>query len=142
MSSNDQLNVLLEILKSGYWYNRKVTDVLKPFGISHEQYNVLRILEYGYPETYSLKKIQKKLMNQTANTTRLVEKLKVKGYLTSAYSKSNRRTLEIKLTQSGQTLLNAMRIPLMEMYDRVTEHVNADESKMLLVALRKIRKSI
>ena len=83
-----KLIAILEILKSGYWYDKKVQTVLRPFGISHEQFNVLRILEHNHPRSFSLKEIQSRLMNQTANTTRLVEKLKLKKLVNSSYSKN------------------------------------------------------
>jgi DNA-binding MarR family transcriptional regulator len=109
---NHHLIAILEVLKTGYWYDKKVQSVLKPFGISHEQFNVLQILHHHHPRHFSLKEIQSRLMNKTPNTTRLVEKLRQKGYIESAYSTSNRRTLEISITEAGQELLKKIKKPL------------------------------
>jgi DNA-binding MarR family transcriptional regulator len=136
-----QLMAILEILKSGYWYDKKVESVLRPFGISHEQFNVLRILEHNHPRPYSLKEIQSRLMNQTANTTRLVEKLKLKKLVNSSYSKTNRRMLEISITESGINLLVKINTPLFELASQVDSVLNNKDAELLIKILRNFRKA-
>lgn len=135
----DSLIAILELLKTGYWYDRKVRLVLQPFEISHEQFNVLRILEHHRPRTFSLKEIQNRLMNKTANTTRLVEKLKLKGLISSNYSVENRRVLEIQITDPGLHLLKRIRKPLKKLGDKINTTLNPQDSKELTRILRKIR---
>jgi len=137
--TNVHLLAVLEIMKSGYWYDKKVQEILKPFGISHEQYNVLRILEHHHTRKFSLKEIQNRLMNKTANTTRLVEKLRVKDYVTSAYAETNRRTLQIELTGSGLKLLKQIRIPIMELGKQVNTVLNEKDAERLTKILRNFR---
>ena len=134
------LLAILEILKSGYMYDKKVQSVLKPFGISHEQFNVMRILEHNHPRLFSLKEIQSRLMNQTANTTRLVEKLKVKRLVNSSYSKTNRRKLEIGLTSNGLKLLQQIRKPLLDLGKQVENVLTEQDAKKLVKILRKFRR--
>ena len=136
---NVHLLAVLEIMKSGYWYDRKVQEVLKPFGISHEQYNVLRILEHHHPRNFSLKEIQNRLMNKTPNTTRLVEKLRVKGYVSCAYAETNRRTLKIGITKSGLNLQKRIHIPIMELGKQVSTVLNEKDAEKLAKILRKFR---
>jgi DNA-binding MarR family transcriptional regulator len=136
---NVHLLAVLEIMKSGYWYDKKVQEVLKPFGISHEQYNVLRILEHHHPRKFSLKEIQNRLMNKTANTTRLVEKLRVKSYVTSAYTETNRRTLQIGITKSGLNLQKRINIPIMELGKQVNNVLDEKDAERLAKILRKFR---
>ena len=134
-----QLIAVLELLKTGYWYDRKVREVLKPFDISHEQFNVLRILEHNHPKKFSLKEIQSRLMNKTDNTTRLVEKLRQRGLVKSAYSKTNRRMLEIGITAKGLELLIQIRKPLFELNDRVKEVMPQKDAEELMRILRRFR---
>lgn len=114
-------------------------EVLKPFGISHEQYNVLRILEYHHPRKFSVKEIQSRLMNKTSNTTRLVEKLRIKGYVSCAFAESNRRTLQIDITKSGIKLLKQIRIPIMDLGKQVSTVLNEKDTRTLTRILRKFR---
>ncbi len=133
------LLAVLEIMKSGYWYDKKVQEVLKPFGISHEQYNVLRILEHHHPRKFSLKEIQSRLMNKTPNATRLVEKLRIKGYVSCAYAETNRRTLQIDITKSGLKLMKQIRIPIMGLGNQVSSVLNEKDARTLTRILRKFR---
>lgn len=137
--ANVHLLAVLEILKSGYWYDKKVVEVLKPFGISHEQYNVLRVLEHHHPRKFSLKEIQNRLMNKTPNTTRLVEKLRVKGYVSSEYAETNRRMLQIDITKSGLKLLKQIHNPIMDLGAKVSTVLNEKDAKTLVRILRQFR---
>lgn len=139
ISQNARLMAVLELLRSGYWYDRKVRDVLKPFDISHEQFNVLRILEHNQSRSFSLKEIQSRLMNKTDNTTRLVEKLKQKGYVKSNYSKSNRRMLQIRITPSGILLLTKIQKPLSVLHEKVDSVLSNEDAEELVRILRGLR---
>ena len=133
------LLAILEILKSGYWYDKRVLTALKPFGISHEQYNVLRILEHNFPREYSLNEIQQRLMNKTSNTTRLVEKLRLKGYVISSYSETNRRMLQIGITQQGLDLMEKIYGPIMDLGNQVSTVLKEKDAESLIRILRKFR---
>ena len=78
-------------------------------------------------------------MNKTANTTRLVEKLRIKGYVTSAYAETNRRTLQIDITKPGLTLMNQIRIPIMELSNQVSTVLSEKDAEKLARILRKFR---
>ena len=134
----DHLIAIIELLKSGYWYDRKVRDVLKPFGISHEQFNVLKVLEYHHPRKFSLKEIQSRLMNKTSNATRLVEKLRLKELISSKQSE-DRRALEIKITRTGLQLVKKIEGPLFNLSDKIDSILSTGDAKKLIRILRKLR---
>ena len=134
-----QLIAILEILKSGYWYDKKVREVLKPFDISHEQFNVLRILEHNQLRKFSLKEIQSRLMNKTDNTTRLVEKLRQKGFVASAYSEANRRMLQIGITPDGMNLLKEISLPLLQLGEKVNSVLPDEDALEVTRILRNFR---
>ena len=78
-------------------------------------------------------------MNKTPNTTRLVEKLRIKGYVSSAYAETNRRTLQIGITKSGLNLQKQIHIPIMELGHQVSTVLNEKDSEKLAKILRKFR---
>jgi DNA-binding MarR family transcriptional regulator len=137
--SDIKLIALLELLIGGYWYGKEVQQLLKPFDISHEQFNILRILEHNTDHHFSLKEIQKRVMNKTANTTRLVEKLKKKRLITSEYSKTNRRMLEIAITPMGINLLGDIKDPLFQFVDRVKKNFTIKDAEDFIRIVHKIR---
>lgn len=139
--NDEKLAALLELLKGGFWYDKILQQELKPFGISHEQFNILRILEHNKDRKFSLKEIQSRIMNQTANTTRLLQKLKNKGLVKSEYCEHNRRKLEITITPRGLQLLTELREPFFNTIREVKARMSEQEAETLTKIIRKLRSS-
>jgi len=137
---SDQLIAIFEILKTGSWYEKKVALLLKPHDISHEQFNVLRILEHNCPRSFSLKEIQSRLLNKTANATRLVEKLKRKGYLSSQQLKSDRRALRIVISKKGLKATERIDLSLKDLIKSIRSTFSKKDSQEVVRILREIRK--
>ncbi len=80
-------------------------DILKPFEISVEQFNVLLILrgQNGKPANMCL--IQERMIAKTSNTTRIVDKLVAKDLVTREICPHNRRKMEVNITEKGLELL-------------------------------------
>ncbi|MFV5695215.1 MarR family winged helix-turn-helix transcriptional regulator [Flavobacterium sp. LB3P122] len=83
-------------------------EILKPYDISGEQYNVLRILrgQKGNPANMCL--IQERMLARTSNTTRLVDKLLLKKFVTRNVCSENRRKIEVQITQKGLDILTEL----------------------------------
>ncbi len=137
---SDQMVAIFEILKTASWYEKKIGQLLNPHGISHEQYNVLRILEYNKTRSFTLKEIQSRLLNKTANTTRLVEKLKQKGYLSTQQQESDRRALRIIITKKGLNALKEINKPIKELVKNINAIISIDDSREVMHILRHLRK--
>jgi len=134
-----RLITMLELLKSSYWYTRELKDLLKAFDISHEQFNILKILEHNQNRKFSLKEIQSRVMNKTENTTRLVEKLRQKGYIKSELSKRNRRTLEIQIEKKGLELLTQTKAAFSVLGKRLDKVITKKDADHLVRILRHLR---
>lgn len=78
--------------------NHRLNDVLKPFEISIQQFNVLRILRGQGGEPVSLEIVQGHMINHMSNTTRLIDKLIKKGYVRKSINKKNKRKIDITIT--------------------------------------------
>lgn len=86
----------------------KFHEILKPFDISREQYNVLRILrgQKGHPANMFV--IQERMLSKNSNTTRLIDKLLLKKYVTREVCPDNRRKIEVLITQKGLDILSEL----------------------------------
>ena len=116
-------------------------EILKPFDISNEQFNVLRILRGQENHILNMRSIQERMLAKTSNTTRLVDKLLLKNLVTRNICPSNRRKIEIKLTADGVNLLNELD-PKVERYDAsFSAKLTNVELQQLNYLLDKIRKS-
>ncbi|NNE02718.1 MAG: MarR family transcriptional regulator, partial [Eudoraea sp.] len=88
--------------------NEKITHVLKPFEVSPQQFNVLRILRGQGGKPANLSTLNERMVSKMSNTTRLVDKLLLKGYVDRIVCEANRRKVEISITDKGRTALKKM----------------------------------
>lgn len=93
------------LFTSGWLYNINAAR-LKPFDITPEQFNVLRILRGSHPKPMMLAEITGRMIDKSSNATRLVEKLRQKGLVKRELCKSNRRQVDIMITNKGLGLLS------------------------------------
>lgn len=81
---------------------------LKPLDVSLQQFNVLRILRGQKGKAANLSTLNERMVTKMSNTTRLVDKLIVKGYVKRTTCESNRRKVEIYITDTGHEALLKM----------------------------------
>lgn len=104
--------------------------ILKPFDLSPEQYNVLRILrgQNGVPTTVS--SIQDRMLNKMSNASRLVDKLKAKELVERRECPSDRRQVDILITEKGLQILNDLQVR-MEGFN--TQVINLTEEEVIIM---------
>ncbi|WP_299000859.1 MarR family winged helix-turn-helix transcriptional regulator [Flagellimonas sp. S174] len=88
--------------------NERMNAVLKPFEVSLQQFNVLRILRGQKGKPANLSTLNERMVTKMSNTTRLVDKLLTKGYVNRAVCETNRRKVEILITDLGMKALAKM----------------------------------
>lgn len=117
------------------------TEILKPYDLSNEQFNVLRILRGQQNYVLNMQSVQERMITKASNTTRLVDKLLLKEMVTRNVCTSNRRKIEIKLTAKGFDTLQALDSKV-ESYDQaISSKLNKAELSQLNLLLDKLRKS-
>ncbi len=92
------------LFTSSWLYNLNALR-FKPFDITPEQYNVLRILRGSHPKQLMLAEITARMIDKNSNATRLVEKLRQKGLVKREICADNRRQVDIFITDKGLSLL-------------------------------------
>jgi DNA-binding MarR family transcriptional regulator len=103
--SNQYEKAAINILFTGSWlYNLNVSR-LKKYDITPEQFNVLRILRGSSPKPMMLADITGRMIDRSSNATRLVEKLRQKGFVEREICEDNRRQVDISITSKGMSLL-------------------------------------
>jgi len=103
---NEFHKVAVNILFTSSWLYNKNAVYLKTFGITPEQFNVLRILRGSHPKALMLADITCRMIDKSSNATRLVEKLRVKALVKREICKGNRRQVDISITAKGLDLLS------------------------------------
>ncbi|MEJ2163571.1 MAG: MarR family transcriptional regulator [Robiginitalea sp.] len=85
-----------------------LAQALKPYDVSLQQFNVLRILRGQNNKPANLSTLNERMVSRMSNTTRLVDKLITKGFVDRKTCPENRRKVEIRLTESGRKALEKM----------------------------------
>ncbi len=134
-----QKKTVLNIAYSSICFKDGILMVLKPFDISIEQFNVLRILRGKHGNATNLQDIQDRMISKMSNTTRLVDKLILKGYVKRFVCKDNRRKVDIFITDEGLELLNRLDPIIDNKEHELTKNLDSSELETLNHLLTKLR---
>ncbi|WP_386809290.1 MarR family winged helix-turn-helix transcriptional regulator [Lutibacter holmesii] len=126
-------------MHTGNWMNEKFSDHLKKYGISIQQFQVLRSLKELKGAATDLQSIQAEMVSKNSNTTRLVEKLRLKGLITRNQNENNRRKVDIHITKEGLKLLKEIEIIHTAFENEIVSNLNPTEIIALNQLLEKIR---
>ena len=132
--------VILNITFTRNHLGDNFNDLLKPYEISSEQYNVLRILRGKKGEPVNMSDIQERMIAKNSNTTRLIDKLLVKNYVDRKICPDNRRKMEITITEKGLTVLSELDSKVIDHENSFAENLTANELKLFIQLIEKYRK--
>ena len=131
--------LVLNIIVTANYLSEKLAEILKPFEISSQQFNVLRILRGQKGKPANLSTIQERMVTKMSNTTRLVDKLVDKNLCERIVCPSNRRKIEIRITEQGLKLLEKLD-PLIEDHEHnIAKKLNEQEILSLNTKLNELR---
>ncbi|GEQ86208.1 MarR family transcriptional regulator [Patiriisocius marinistellae] len=133
--ANDKIKAMLNVMYTASWIQSKQNSFFKPFNISPQQYNVLRILR-GAGEPISVQTIKSRMLERAPNATRLMDKLCDKQLIERVACESDRRVVHIKITAQGQGLLTEIDTTKRE---DLLANLSLKEAKTLSDLLDKIR---
>lgn len=131
--------LVLNLIVTANHITENLAEALKPFGISNQQFNVLRILRGQKGKPANLSTIQERMVSKMSNTTRLVDKLVEKGLSERITCPSNRRKVEIRITEKGLALLKEIDPVIDEVENSFAGKINEKERKSLNTSLNELR---
>lgn len=117
--------------------NASLTAILKPFDVSIQQFNVLRILRGQKGKPANLQTLNERMVTKMSNTTRLVDKLILKGYVKRETCEANRRKIEIYITKKGEKELSSMDIAMDNNDKQIVQNFTEEELEYLNVLFDK-----
>ncbi|WP_412463726.1 MarR family winged helix-turn-helix transcriptional regulator [Flavobacterium mekongense] len=135
----DAKKVILNIIYTQNVLSDKFNEILKPYDLSNEQYNVLRILrgQKGNPANMCI--IQERMLAKNSNTTRLIDKLLLKDLVTREVCPDNRRKIEVLITQKGLDVLTMLDPKVDEHEQQFANNLTEEELNLLNSLLEKYR---
>ena len=112
--------------------------IMKPYNITGQHYNVLRILKGRYPEYASPGEIKEVLIDKKCDLTRLIDKLVKANYVIRELNAENRRKVDIQITETGLEFLEEID-PVVKQMNHFKEVLTEEEAIQLNALLDKIR---
>ena len=131
--------LVLNLIVTASHISEKLAEALKPFEISNQQFNVLRILRGQKEKPANLSTIQDRMVNKMSNTTRLVDKLVDKKLCERIVCPSNRRKVEIRITKNGMELLSTLDPIIDKVENDFAGKINEEELISLNTRLNELR---
>ncbi len=135
---NEYQEAYLNVLFTASWLKSTAQRRFKPYDLSHEQYNVLRILRGSHPQCMQVKDITGRMVDRSSNTTRIIDKLVAKGWAIRKINPDNRREMQVSLTREGLDLLEVLD---QEMENMPKMALTPEEARTLSLLLDKVRDS-
>lgn len=96
---------IVNIIYTNNWLQSLQTDIFKPFDLTLQQYNVLRILRGQYPNPITVIAIIERMLDKMSNASRLVDKLLAKELVVRRLCPHDRRAVDVTITEKGLALL-------------------------------------
>lgn len=130
--------LVLNLTYSGNWIVHQQHELLREYDLTPQQFNVLRILRGQHPNPMKVSAISERMLDQTSNTSRLVDRLLTKKLLLREVCPGDRRAVDVKITKDGLDLLISMD-PLIDEWEKRLHTVTPEEAEQLNNLLDKLR---
>lgn len=133
-----QKEMFVNVMFTANWLDGEMRKLFKPFGITQQQYNVLRILRGSHPEPLSAMNIKCRMIDRSPDLTRLIDRLLEKGLVNRRTCPNNRRQVEIGIEAKGIKLIEQID-PALNAKMAAFGVIGDDEAKQVSHLLDKLR---
>ncbi len=135
---NDYHKGIINLTYTNNQLNRNFFKVVQKHGISIQQYNILRVLRGFKQQPCSIGFLRERMLDQSSDVSRLVDRLVSKGFVERAESQADRRQKDVVINQKGLDLLGKMD-DCERQIDELLRVLTLEEVQQLNYLLDKIR---
>ena len=135
---NENQKSLVNIIYTYNWVLEGFKKIVGKEDLTLQQYNILRILRGSHPQPLSTLQIRDRMLDKMSDTSRIVDRLVVKGLVVKKLSKADKRLVDITITEKGKRVL-AKLDQRNYMLDNMASGLSEKEMKTLNKLLDKIR---
>lgn len=134
---NNYQKAVVNLIYTTHWLEDQHQQLLSTYGITGQQFNILRILKGQHPNSISATELKHRMLDKNSDVSRLLNRLEKKGLITKRNCESDRRATDIFITDQGLNLLNSLSSN-QDKLDHVLK-LNEDEARTLSDLLDKAR---
>ncbi|MEP6674612.1 MAG: MarR family transcriptional regulator [Ferruginibacter sp.] len=136
---NEYQKAVINIIFTHNWMNEKLKIFFDNAGLTGQQFNILRILR-GSETPLSTLQIRERMLDRMSDTSRIVDRLLIKSYVKKIACKTDKRLVDVSITDKGKKVLKKMDSYQQDM-DMILSALKETEAKTLNKLLDKIRTS-
>jgi DNA-binding MarR family transcriptional regulator len=106
--TNIHQKVVINLIYTSNWLQNKQQEFFKPFGITGQQFNILRILKGRFPKSISGTEIKGRMLDRNSDVSRLLDRLAAKNLITKTTCPDDKRASDVLITEQGLALLKEL----------------------------------
>jgi len=135
---NEHQKAGVNLLYTYGWVMERTKELFASEDITPQQFNILRILRGSYPQPLSTLQIRERMLDKMSDTSRIVDRLITKGLVKKGTCKSDRRLVDVVITDKGKKMLERLDNRQDEL-DKILGNLSEKEATILSDLLDKIR---
>ncbi|TAE26629.1 MAG: MarR family transcriptional regulator [Candidatus Kapaibacterium sp.] len=135
---NECHKAAINVIFTGNWLTSEHSRFLKDFNVSEQQFNILRILRGQGGKPASINLLKERMLDKMSDVSRLVERLRLSGFVERSICEYDRRAVEVIITKQGLALLERIDARADEI-DKMMSALTEEELRFLNFLLDKVR---
>ncbi len=135
---NQHQKSVINIIYTYNWVLEKIKKILAAEDLTPQQFNMLRILRGSFPTPLSTLQIRERMLDKMSDTSRIVDRLILKGLVQKSISAADKRLVDVLITAAGQDILSKLDAKN-DVMDNVIQNLTEDEMNQLNELLDKLR---
>jgi MarR family 2-MHQ and catechol resistance regulon transcriptional repressor len=135
---NAKQKAMINLLYTYGWMIEQIKEFLSEEDITHQQYNILRILRGSHPEPISTLQIRERMLDRMSDTSRIVDRLVAKHLVKKTICPKDKRLVDVTITEKGQKLLKKLD-GQKDYFVQIMGNLSEKEAEQLNILLDKLR---
>lgn len=135
---NQYHKLAVNIIYTHSWLMSFHTEFFEKHNLTPSQFNVLRILRGQHPKPASVNLLKERMLDKMSDASRLIERLRLKGFVDREISKDDRRKADVVITDKGLKVLEEID-KSNGLIDTKLKNLNEKETELLNNLLDKLR---
>ena len=131
---------MINVLFTYGWVIEKIKNFLSKEDITHQQYNILRILRGSFPKPLSTLQIRERMLDKMSDTSRIVDRLVIKSLVKKTTCPQDKRLVDVVITEKGQKLLKKLDAES-DLIAEIMGNLSQNDAEMLSSLLDRLRGS-
>jgi DNA-binding MarR family transcriptional regulator len=136
---SDHQRAVLNLLFTYGWLKEQLALWLKPYGLTAQQFNVLRILRGQHPEAVTTWEIRDRMLDKMSDTSRLVDRLAKMQVVDKCTNSGDRRLVDVRINDRGLELLARIDVDQNAPFDRMKGAITDEQAQVLSDLLDRLR---